>query len=125
VGEIDTRVRLTCSRCLSEFQTGLTTRFAITFVEAAALPDGDSDNAGEELCEEDLTCITFSGESIDLRPAVQEQIVMAFPLRALCRESCKGLCVKCGKDLNSGSCDCRHTIPDNRFAVLKGLKIPG
>ena len=40
--------------------------------------------------------------------------------KLLCREDCKGLCFRCGKNLNEGPCDCKSE-PDSRFAVLQQL----
>jgi uncharacterized protein len=43
-------------------------------------------------------------------------------MRVLCKETCKGLCPHCGKDLNATICDCRMEFIDERLAVLKKLK---
>ena len=67
--------------------------------------------------------VPFQGEEIDLRPAVEEQIVMAIPMKSLCREACRGICLQCGADLNQGDCECRQGPFDNEFAVLKDFKV--
>ena len=66
---------------------------------------------------------TYEGKELDLRPAVREQILLSLPQAALCSEDCKGLCAKCGKDLNEGECGCDRTVMDPRWAALKGIQL--
>jgi uncharacterized protein len=54
---------------------------------------------------------------------IQEQVVLAFPLRTFCKPDCRGLCPQCGADLNSEECDCDQTPHAGKFAVFKNLKI--
>jgi uncharacterized protein len=49
------------------------------------------------------------------------QLEMEFPLRFLCKEDCKGLCQRCGKNLNEGECGCETKEFDPRLAPLKAL----
>ena len=56
----------------------------------------------------------------DLDPLVTEDIFLSLPSKFLCKEDCKGVCPKCGKDLNSDSCSCEKEI-DPRLAALKQL----
>jgi uncharacterized protein len=67
--------------------------------------------------------IYFEGEKINLQDGIQEQIILAFPIKALCEDNCKGLCSSCGNDLNEGDCGCNRRPTDNRFAALKNLKL--
>ena len=58
----------------------------------------------------------------DLGEMVREQVLLALPLRRLCREECRGLCPSCGVNRNADSCDCHpaETV-DERLAVLRKL----
>ena len=67
--------------------------------------------------------IPFTGEELDLCEAVQEQVIMALPVRPLCREDCRGLCPVCGADLNEESCTCAEKTVDPRWKALSELKI--
>ena len=58
---------------------------------------------------------------IDSDETLIEQIVLELPLRHLCKPDCKGLCPKCGADLNISECGCDTTEPDPRFDVLRKL----
>lgn len=65
----------------------------------------------------------YTGKEIDLSPAIREQVLLQIPSSPLCREDCKGLCPKCGKDLNAGDCGCDRAVMDPRWAALKGIQL--
>jgi len=122
-GDIETSVYLPCSRCLQPFQISLKSHFALTYMRRAA--DGIEDNEHQEfeLSAEDTGIVYFQGQTINLKDTIQEQVVMEFPLRALCKQDCKGLCPKCGADLNEDLCDCDRRSSPGKFDVLKNLKL--
>ncbi|NNL77900.1 MAG: DUF177 domain-containing protein, partial [Desulfobacterales bacterium] len=76
-----------------------------------------------ELSTEEMNLIYFQGQEINLKEAIQEQVIMAFPLRALCKKNCNGLCPKCGVDLNAGDCNCDREPCGQKFAALKKLRV--
>jgi uncharacterized protein len=122
-GHFQTRIRLACSRCLKDFDTPLTSDFALTY--AKEVP-GLMDVLNEEEIElklEEIGLLYFRGEEINLQQGIQEQVVMALPLQPLCDKNCKGLCPQCGSDLNQKDCGCEQKSSPNKFAVLKNLKI--
>ncbi len=122
-GTINTLVRLPCARCLKEYETLLESRFDLTYVRR--LPGFQEDEQPDEveLSAAEMGLIYFEGEDINLQDGIQEQVILALPVRALCSENCKGLCADCGKDLNAGDCGCNRQPLDDRFAVLKNLKL--
>lgn len=120
--EVKTRVSLTCSRCLKGFEMPLATRFALTYAEELPEISGEEDEEEVELSAEEMGIILFHGEEIDLREAVQDQVVMALPLRPLCSEECRGLCPQCGADLNQGDCGCAPLAFNPKFGTLKDFK---
>ena len=122
-GRLETRVRLPCSRCLKDFDTPLASDFELTYTKEM---QGFMDVFDEEEIElkiEEIGMIYFRGEEINLQQGLQEQVVMAYPLQPLCDENCRGLCPKCGSDLNQGDCGCKREPDSNKFAVLKNLKL--
>ena len=120
-GRLDTRIGLKCSRCLVPFVMPLSTEFELTYTQA--LPEIEPDDKEEiELQAEEMRMIRFEGDTIDLRDALQDQIVMSLPLQPLCSPDCRGLCPRCGANLNEGDCGCDRTPDDSPFAVLKKLK---
>lgn len=46
---------------------------------------------------------------VDLNPNIREEIILDYPIKVLCQQNCKGLCVKCGKNKNQGGCNCGST----------------
>jgi uncharacterized protein len=122
-GRFDTKVRLTCSRCLEQFETTMGANFVITYnreqPEITTLSGGD----GIEISAEEAGLIMYSGREIDLREALEEQVVMSIPIQPICAETCRGLCSRCGTDLNAGDCDCREGTFNIKFAALKNLKL--
>jgi len=122
-GQLRTSVHLSCSRCLGEFSRSLTIPFEATYSEETPAAEGSRKDAEIELTAEAIDLFPFHGREIDLREAVQEAVLLALPIRPLCREDCGGLCPRCGADLNQGACGCTENVVDPRFAALKGLKL--
>lgn len=122
-GLFETAIRLVCGRCLKEFETQLASEIALTYTRENPALMEDLSRDEIELSPEDAGLMTFSGDRIDLREGVQEQVVMALPLRPLCHENCKGLCPQCGADLNNGDCGCDQAPANTQFSALKKLKL--
>jgi len=122
-GDVRTTVTLPCGRCLKSFQTALNSHFALTFTNRSEEIAMAAEQDDLELHPEQINRIYYQGEKINLQEAVQEQVVMAFPIRALCSDTCRGLCSQCGADLNAGDCGCSPQTADSRFASLKNLNL--
>ena len=123
-GSFSTAVRLDCARCLQSFEMPLTSSFALTYRrKEPAAEQGDANPEELELTSEDIGLIYYQGEEINIDNEIQEQVVLAFPIRALCKPDCRGLCPACGADLNSAECGCDRLPPSKKFAVLKNLKL--
>ena len=63
----------------------------------------------------------YEGDTIDLAPLVHDAVFLELPLTPLCRETCRGLCVQCGIDLNDDTCECPAPV-DPRWAKLTELR---
>ncbi|HIE32574.1 MAG TPA: DUF177 domain-containing protein [Thermodesulfobacteriaceae bacterium] len=115
-GHIETTVILTCDRCLEEFLFEVNEDFEVEFRPQASM----SLKEETQLTREDLDVVFYEGDVIPVDELVREQVILAVPYKKLCREDCRGLCPRCGKNLNQGLCGCeiRKTSP---FAVLKEL----
>jgi uncharacterized protein len=118
-GTVEVTVGLNCSRCLEEFSLDLKSDLE-TYLEGGgdSTPEGD-----DELPPEDLEFRPLHDGAVDLRELVAEQVHLALPVRALCSEGCRGLCPKCGRDLNQGGCSCDREAGDPRWEALKKLEI--
>jgi DUF177 domain-containing protein len=116
-GFLKAELVLTCSRCACRFPWNTEKRFAVEY-----WPD-ETDEEGEiELDYDDLDVGFYLGDKFDLNEMIREQVLIDLPMNPICREDCKGLCVKCGADLNFGDCGCGDDNLDPRFETLKVLK---
>ncbi len=111
-GTVKTVVKLTCGRCLEQFDYPLAADFNEKYVAKEAAGGTDQDLRD---------CITFEGDHINLLPEVMAAIRLALPMRQVCRDDCQGLCAKCGTNLNHSKCDCADEDIDPRMAVLQDL----
>ena len=119
IGSVEVRLHPVCHRCLEGFEKRLAIPLHVNLAPAVEL----SGQKGEERegNEEDLNFSFYKGEFIDLGEIVREMLVLEIPLKYLCKESCKGLCPRCGRNLNPGPCPCAPAPEDPRFAPLKKL----
>ena len=107
---------LLCARCVEPVPTPLSGSFDLIFRPQAA--DADP---GERAITPDETEIGYYEESgLSLEDVVREQVLLSLPSRTLCKEDCKGLCPRCGQNLNLETCNCNPTS-DPRWNALAGL----
>ena len=85
----------------------------------------DTDTVDDiELAADEMEVIAYSGDSIDIADEIAQQIIMAIPFKHLCSDGCKGLCPRCGADLNKKPCKCSSEGESNPFAALNALSFP-
>ena len=73
--------------------------------------------------QEDVFLINKKDMTVDLSEVLRQEILLHFPLIPVCSKSCKGLCPKCGIDLNKKTCECKkETTADKPLAILKQFK---
>lgn len=116
-GRLSGELEIDCDRCLEPQKSAFEIALDVEFV-----PESDfGSDANLELQSEDMKLDAIAGNSIDLAEIAREQILLEIPQQFFCREDCKGLCPKCGANLNLIDCDCRDTEIDPRWAALKNL----
>jgi uncharacterized protein len=122
-GHLEARVRQECGRCLAGFEAPLRSRFTLDY--SRKIPQDVHKNGAEgiEVTADQIGMIYFEGEEIDFTDAIQEQVILAIPFNPVCKPECKGLCPRCGSDLNVEGCRCSNPTPDGPFAVLKDIKL--
>ena len=108
-GSIETTIHGICDRCAANFDREI--HFPIEVVLVTEL-------ANEE--NEDEWVFPLEGDSADLDDIVRTVFVLNLDSKLLCKEDCKGMCCRCGKNLNDGPCSCQKEL-DPRFAALKQL----
>ena len=100
-----------CSRCNADFDHHLAGESRRNY----SLGDVASVEADEE--------VLMPPGRVDLLDVLREDIWLARPAVAVCKDDCMGLCSQCGQDLNKGQCDCPADDVDHPFAKLKDLKL--
>ena len=116
-GKVHVPVQLECTRCLKTMTTDLDFPLREQFYPTVDVTTGVPLPAPND----ELAFPIDHNHLLDLREAIRQNLVVALPMTALCKEDCAGLCAQCGKDLNDGSCDCQPETTDARFAALREL----
>lgn len=120
-GNMNTLLKLQCSRCLKEFEHKISSNIDIVYNTLEAPPAVKE----KELTREEANTQYLAGDEIDIHAVLVEQLSLDMPTQLVCSDTCKGLCPKCGRDLNQEKkCNCPGTgHVDSRFAKLKELKL--
>lgn len=100
-GNLKGKLALRCSRCLMTFEQPVATRFVLLL---SPIPDYQEEE--EELTAADLDRDFYDGEVVHLEDILREQVLLNLPLKPLCSEACRGICPRCGADLNVEACRC-------------------
>ena len=108
-GMITTTIHGVCDRCANDFTRDEEIPLDVVLVTEMA----DEEN-------EDEWVFPLEGDSADLEDIVRTVFVLNMDSKLLCSDDCKGLCHRCGKNLNDGPCGCQKEL-DPRFAALKQL----
>ena len=108
-GEVTTTIHGICDRCAAEFDRFID--FPIDVVLVTELSNEEN---------EDEWVFPLEGDSADLDDIVRTVFVLNLDSKLLCKDDCKGLCHRCGKNLNDGPCGCQKEL-DPRFAALRQL----
>jgi len=118
VGKVEAHLEFSCARCLEPVREDVNRVFDLIY-----RPQGVDRRADEVSISEAETEIGYyQGEGLLLEDALREQVLLATPVRALCREDCKGLCPHCGSNLNIEQCHCEERSSDPRWGALNGIK---
>lgn len=107
-----------CARCLED----------VTYDLAGDI-EGYFVIGGEEAAPEDMEGDEFDylpdNRVVDVVPLIEQALLLELPLVPLCADDCKGICPRCGENLNEGPCGCDEAAPDadGPFAALRNLKL--
>ena len=108
-GNVRTCLHGVCDRCTDNFTRDVDIPLNVVLV---------TELASEE--NEDEWVFPLEGDSADLEDIIRTVFVLNMDSKLLCKEDCKGLCCRCGKNLNEEACTCQKEI-DPRLAALKQL----
>lgn len=108
-GKADFSFRAYCDRCLSEVPVAMALEF-----ERVVTSSGTEDEEADDL-------EFMDGCYLDTEVFMHNEILVNWPVKILCRDDCRGLCPKCGRNLNMGDCGCDTFVPDPRMAVIQDI----
>ena len=109
-GNVKITFQAACDRCLTEVPVTL----ALAFDRLVTAPDMEED--------EDVDDKSFmDGYQLDVETFVYNEVIGNWPAKILCKEDCKGICPKCGQNLNMRDCGCDTFVPDPRMAVIQDI----
>ncbi len=98
-GHLKTEYVVKCYRCLKEIPDTLNIPIREEFLKHGMDPDDE--------------CYTYEGSFIELDRVLKDNIILSLPMKQVCSKECRGLCPKCGANLNETVCDCREEEPVN------------
>lgn len=115
---LDSEIKITCSRCLMEFDKLLQLEFEDEYLQTVDLASGSR----LSLPQETGYFTIDQRHNLDLTEAVRQYALLSLPIKVLCRDDCAGLCPHCGHNLNSGACRCSSEEVDPRWSPLLELR---
>lgn len=111
-GETSVTVQIPCSRCLE----------AVDWVFSLEIERKlDMKQSAEDRIKNLDESNYITGMDLDADRLVCDEILIQWPLKVLCKEDCKGICSKCGQNLNHGTCDCEKDSLDPRMAAISDI----
>lgn len=118
-GELVGTFTTPCGRCGVVVEKDLQSHFEYLVTRGVE----QTDTMQESECKEkDVNTLYTVDPEINIDEILCEQTYLEIPLRTLCKEECRGICVGCGVDLNKNACSCARDNTSSPFAVLSKLK---
>ena len=113
-GQAEIIVAMNCDRCLKPVEEKLTLQLSGEVHGPDAVLEQMDD-------EEDDDRSFMEGYQLNVEDLLNNEIIINWPRKILCKPDCKGICMKCGRNLNTGTCECDTFIPDPRMSVIKDI----
>jgi uncharacterized protein len=111
-GEAKLSLEMPCARCLEP----VIVPFCLEIDQELDMNRTEKERE-EELDEQ----FYLSGYNLDVDQLVGNELTLNLPMRVLCSEDCKGICNRCGTNLNRGTCDCDNRSLDPRMSVIQDI----
>lgn len=111
-GSTSVTVGMPCDRCLEqvavEIPCHIERKLDMKLTDEERVNDLDESNY-------------LTGMDLDVDRLVYLEVLICWPLKVLCKEDCKGICSRCGKNLNEGPCGCKEEPKDPRMAAISDI----
>jgi len=108
-----TGAQFNCDRCSVDFERNVESNYKMVYLFM---------NEVDSKQKSDVTYLSADTINIDIAADVRDYLILSVPMKKLCKEDCKGLCYRCGTDLNKSTCDCTKDETDDRWNKLLELK---
>ena len=111
--QVSTKAKYQCDRCSDDFDLPIQTSYNICYV----YDEKDS----EFLPDDEMRTIHIGTPYLELVDDVRDSILLAVPMKLICKKDCEGLCPHCGVNRNNEQCSCAEEHTDSRFDVLRTM----
>ena len=111
-GNICLSLEIPCDRCLTPVKVD----FDLDVESSVDMNQSEEERAAD-LDEQPY----ISGNYLDVDQLVRNELLLNLPMKVLCREDCKGICNRCGANLNYETCECDKSTPDPRMSVIQDI----
>ncbi|HEX7959584.1 MAG TPA: DUF177 domain-containing protein [Terriglobales bacterium] len=118
VGHFAVGSEVPCARCLDPVPGNFSGDFDLLYRPLGI----DARKEEASISEAETEIGYYTGDGVILEDVLKEQILLVLPVKAICRESCKGFCPHCGKNLNSEQCSCAGDTADARWSALADIR---
>lgn len=108
---ISAALNLICHRCAIEFATDMEIETKMYFIPSTAYRED----------EDDVKYFHPDKPEVEVGEDIHDALLLAVPQKVLCREDCRGLCQRCGADLNYSTCECAEKMVDSKWSALREL----
>jgi uncharacterized protein len=113
--KVKTPGHFVCDRCLDDFDMEISEQVETIYVRGDYIPSDEDDEFTE------IKHLKLNANEINLNSDVHEAVLLAVPMKLLCRIDCAGLCPNCGTNRNHEKCNCSFEETDPRWNALKKL----
>lgn len=122
-GSVDLTFQVNCDRCLTEMPMPLTIDFEqyVNSPDAKLWDENSEASQREEVSRQADEQSYMDGYCLDTEAFMHGEILVNWPSKILCRRDCKGICPKCGQNLNVADCGCDTFVPDPRMAAIQDI----
>lgn len=117
-GSLNGKMELLCARCLDPVVREVARDFDLLYRPLGV----DAGPAERAVSATEAEVSYYQGDGLLLEDVVREQVLLALPLKVVCREDCRGFCPQCGTNLNQQQCSCKDHVEDPRWAALKDIR---
>ncbi|MBI2957165.1 MAG: DUF177 domain-containing protein [Acidobacteria bacterium] len=117
VGRLATRLELLCARCLEPVLHEAAASFDLLYRPVKSITRDEE----LSLAPQDTDVGFYTGQGLFLADVLAEQVNLSVPMKVLCNPDCRGLCPRCGANLNRERCRCGPRAVDPRLAPLAKL----